>query len=80
MAKNKKATLTSRGGSVVFTGKESGAKTEGKLPHPYRWLDIASAIPDTLAEIPSTKPAGSIIRNPEFFFDNTLIAIQVRIR
>ncbi|CEL53660.1 hypothetical protein RSOLAG1IB_06515 [Rhizoctonia solani AG-1 IB] len=60
MAKNKKATLTSRGGSVVFTGKESGAKTE-----------------DTLAEIPSAKPAGSIIRNPEFFFDNTLIAIQI---
>ncbi|CAE6424769.1 unnamed protein product, partial [Rhizoctonia solani] len=32
---------------------------------------------DSPAELPSTKPSEQIIRHPEFFFDNTLIAIQI---
>ncbi|KAL5633920.1 hypothetical protein ACGC1H_005944 [Rhizoctonia solani] len=32
---------------------------------------------DNTCEIPSSKPSAPIVRHPEFFFDNTLIAIQI---
>ncbi|KAG8688895.1 hypothetical protein FRC11_004556 [Ceratobasidium sp. 423] len=60
MAKKKPATLTTRGGSVVFTGRGTDVKSE-----------------DNPVELPSTQSSGSIIRHPEFFFDNTLIAIRI---
>ncbi|CAE6469473.1 unnamed protein product [Rhizoctonia solani] len=60
MAKKKPATLISRGGSVIFTGKGSDTKAE-----------------DEPAEMSSTEPSESVIRHSEFFFDNTLIAIQI---
>ncbi|CAE6439436.1 unnamed protein product [Rhizoctonia solani] len=59
MAKSKSATLTSRAGTVVYTGKRAEIKPE-----------------DNPAELPVQTPR-RIVRHPEFFFDNTLVAVQI---
>ncbi|KDN37623.1 hypothetical protein RSAG8_10028, partial [Rhizoctonia solani AG-8 WAC10335] len=61
---NKMSPLASRSGSAVFIGKASDAEHYGKLS-------------DNPCEIPSTKPSVPIVRHSEFFFDNTLVAIQI---
>ncbi|KAG8723991.1 hypothetical protein FRC11_002237 [Ceratobasidium sp. 423] len=59
------------------TAKEMSLLTSQPGPAVYIGKVSDAGYDDNPAEIPSTKPAEPVIRHPEFFFDNTLIAIQV---
>ncbi|CAE6421768.1 unnamed protein product, partial [Rhizoctonia solani] len=60
MAKKKLAALTSRGGSMMYTGKMPENKPD-----------------DNPAETSVTEALETVVRHPEFCFDNTLVAIQI---
>ncbi|CAE6450646.1 unnamed protein product [Rhizoctonia solani] len=60
--KNIPETITSQNGTAVYVSKASNA-VDSNSPQP--------------AEIPSANLPEPIVHHPEFFFDNTLIAIQI---
>ncbi|KAH7338062.1 hypothetical protein B0J17DRAFT_706504 [Rhizoctonia solani] len=74
--KESSTAYSNQGGSAVFVRDESEVEYDGQPSFPClqntSWLGV-----DSPAEIPISKAPEPIIRHSEFFFDNTLIAIQV---